>query len=197
MHVYFFVFGIFSGCTPRAYGPNTSQYSYRTEPRAHQAGLVIVLPVYRGDDIGRTADVFTTALPSALREQGQHEVGSLSKEVHAEIFPTVPMALHDIKPDQLRMVRDHTGADSVVFTFIDQYQSYDPIYVGIRCYMVSCPDGATIWTASGHFDSGHVDVQKDMKYWYRQQRGEANSNLSGWRSACRAQRFSLAMFPIA
>ena len=92
------------------------------------------------------------------------------------------MALHDIKPDQLRMVRDHTGADSVVFTFIDQYQSYDPVFVGIRCYMVSCHDGATIWTASGHFDSGHTDVQKDMKRWYRQQRGDANANLSGWRS---------------
>lgn len=172
-----------SGCTPRYHGPRVTDFSYRTDPRAHNPGLVAVLPAFAKKGIGSSSSVIDRTLPASLREQGGHEVIALRHNDAPELFTHHPGSLHDIDAETLRRLRDQTGADALVLTWIDHYVSFDPIQVGIRVYMVSLSDGATLWSAIGHFDGARRDVQRDLEIWWKQTRGNANANLAGWRIA--------------
>jgi hypothetical protein len=172
-----------SGCTPRYQGPQVTDFSYRTDPRAHNPGLIAVLPAFADAGIGKSAQALDLALPAALREQGGHEVIALDRNHAPGLYTRLPASLHDVTPEELRRLRDATGANAVVVTWIDHYVSFDPIQIGLRSYMVSLSDGTTLWSASGHFDGSRRDIQRDLEIWWKQTRGQANANLAGWRIA--------------
>jgi hypothetical protein len=155
--------------------------SFRTTPQAADLKRVAVLPFYLADGVGRSATAINESMPSALRELGLHEVLSVSVNQRDLLLPDDPLLANHITTDQLLKLRDNLHCDGVLLGRIEQFDSFDPISMGVSAHLVSCLDGSIPWSAIGHFDGRRQDVQQDIERWYERTNGDGSGNLSGWR----------------
>jgi len=168
-----------SGCFERESGPGPT-FSYHTTPAATAAQRVAVLPFASAERIGRSAWTVNPAMTASLRELGSHEVVAVSRDSIADLLPGDVFSVNSITTAQLLGLRDRLNVDAVLLGRVEQFDSFDPIAIGLTCHLVSCRDGQVLWSATGHFDGRRDDVQRDLRRWYEHSIGYANPNLSGW-----------------
>ena len=156
--------------------------SSHTTPQAAAVRRVAVLQFYFGQDVGRSAAAMNTSMSAALRELGLHEVVSVSVAQRDLLLPDDPVLANHLTTDQLLKLRDALHCDAVMIGRIEQYDSFDPISIGVSAHLVSCLDGTVPWSATGHFDGHRQDVQDEISSWYDRNSGAENANISGWRS---------------
>ncbi len=154
--------------------------SFNTTPQVGDLKRVAVLPFYLADGVGRSASAMNESMTAALRELGLHEVLSVSPAQRELLLPDDPLLANHITTDQLLKLRDSLHCDGVLIGRIEQFDSFDPISVGISAHLVSCLDGSIPWSATGHFDSHRKDVQDDIERWYERTNGAGPGSIAGW-----------------
>ena len=157
--------------------------SWRTTPRALEPGRVAILPVWSAPGVGRSAASLTASLAASWRELALHEVVLVPVEERKRLVPDDVLRGNTISSDDLLRLRDALHCDAVLFTRIDQFDSFDPVAIGIAAHLISCYDGEKLWEAVGHFDASRSDIQDDLRAWHRDHVGEGNGPLAGWKSA--------------
>ena len=161
--------------------PAPQSISWQTTPAASEPLRIAVLPLVAVAGVGRAVQTVDDALLSALRTLGKHEVVPVASERARELLPASAIEASEISGPNLLRLRDALHVDAVVVGRIDQFQSYDPVSLGLTVHLVSVNDGTVLWSATAHLDSGRGDVQKDVKYWHENANGTGNTSLSGWR----------------
>jgi hypothetical protein len=162
--------------------------SSHTTPQASAMLRVAVLPFYLGQDVGRAAVAMNESMPAALRELGLHEVISVGLAQRDLLLPEDPLMANHLTTDQLLKLRDALHCDAVLIGRIEQFDSFDPISIGVSAHLVSCLDGTVPWSATGHFDGHRQDVQDEIADWYGRAIGSENASISGWRSVLQSPR---------
>jgi hypothetical protein len=162
--------------------------SSHTTPQASTVHRVAVLPFYLGQDVGRSAAAMNESMPAALRELGLHEVISVGLAQRDLLLPDDPLMANHLTTDQLLKLRDALHCDAVLIGRIEQFDSFDPISIGVSAHLVSCLDGTVPWSAIGHFDGHRQDVQDEIADWYGRAIGSENASISGWRSVLQSPR---------
>jgi hypothetical protein len=162
--------------------------SSHTTPQASAMHRVAVLPFYLGQDVGRAAVAMNESMPAALRELGLHEVISVGLAQRDLLLPEDPLMANHLTTDQLLKLRDALHCDAVLIGRIEQFDSFDPISIGVSAHLVSCLDGTVPWSATGHFDGHRQDVQDEIADWYGRAIGSENASISGWRSVLQSPR---------
>ena len=162
--------------------------SSHTTPQAAAVRRVAVLPFYLGQDVGRAAAAMNESMPAALRELGLHEVISIGVAQRDLLLPDDPLLANHLTTDQLLKLRDALHCDAVLIGRIEQFDSFDPISIGVSAHLVSCLDGTVPWSATGHFDGHRQDVQDEIADWYGRAVGSENASISGWRSVLQSPR---------
>ena len=171
--------GCFGG---RASDAPVHPFSYHVRPEVGQLRRVAVLPFTRGARIGRAADVITASMAASLREIGIHQVVEVDP-ARSDLIPAHdPVLTEDISSDQLLRLRDRLNVDGVLIGRVEQFTSFDPIAAGVSVHLVSCLDGETVWSATGHFDGRRDDVQRDIQAWWRSHQAPSATSVHGWRT---------------
>ncbi len=155
--------------------------SWTTSPRAEAPGRVAVLPVALAAGIGRSAQAATEAIAGALRELGKHEVVLVDRDTALEIAPADPLKDNRIDAEMLLRLRQRLRADAVLLVRVEQFQSYDPIILGMTAHLVACGDGSVLWSCTAHFDGARAEIQRDIEAWNERNAGSASASVSGWR----------------
>ncbi len=176
---------LLSGCEwsfrPKPPAPQHEVLSFHTTPQALEVRSVAVLPFFLADGIGRTASDIDESMTSALRELGLHEVKGVSADQRGALLAKDVIQANRIGADDLLRLRDALHVDAVLIGRVEEYDSFDPISLGVTAELVSCLDGQVLWSAIGHFDGHRKDVQTEIQAWHERTAGEANSNLYGWK----------------
>ena len=157
--------------------------SYRTTPRANEPMRVALLPLVGADGVGRAAHIVDEALLASLRTLGTYESVPVAHERARQLLAADTIIGSAISTEDLLRLRDALRVDAVVIGRIEQFQTYDPVAMGITVHLVSVEDGAVLWSASAHLDSGRTDVQKDLRWWHDHANGSGLATISGWRLA--------------
>jgi hypothetical protein len=163
--------------------PAPQSISWQTTPAANDPLRIAVLPLVAVAGVGRTANTIDESLLAALRILGKHEVVPVANDRARELLPASAMENSEVSGADLLRLRDALHVDAVVVGRIDQFQSYDPVSLGLTVHLVSVNDGTVLWSATAHLDSGRSDVQNDVRYWYENANGTGNISLTGWRLA--------------
>ncbi|MFW5844990.1 MAG: hypothetical protein ACOCXJ_02060 [Planctomycetota bacterium] len=171
------------GCVRRQTASHPVRYSFHTAPLAQELRRVAVLPLYRGPEVGASADTLDRSLGTSLHELGRYEIIHLDQAARDAVFRSAEQMLASVTPDNLRRFRERHGVDAVVVGRVDRLDPYDPIAIGLQTHLVSCRDGSTAWSASAHFDGGRRDVQHDVEAWYRATIGQGQTGIGGWQVA--------------
>jgi len=171
-----------SGCLRGEPPTDPTAFSYHTRPDAHAQRRVVVVPLYAGPGVGASVARLDAALATALRETNLYEVAVLTAGDRDLAFPVPGLGLDNLTPDNLRQFRDRHGNDAILVGRVDHFDSYDPIAIGLEVHLVSCRDGETVWSASGHFDGRREDVQADIRLWHRQTVGDGQPSIGGWQT---------------
>ncbi len=176
------VFCLFQfGCFGRSGGkPAPTSFSYHTVEAARDLQRVAILPLYRHNSVGKAANSLDSALASAFRELGQYEIVTITEKDRDFAFGKELPSLRVITPEHLRKFRESHHVDAIVIGRIDAFVSFDPIVVGLESHLISCQNGDTYWSASGHFDGKHKAIQKDIKDWYKETIGSGQQSIGGW-----------------
>lgn len=153
--------------------------SFHTTIEAAQLRRVAVLPFHRADGIGRSASAMDENMTAALRELGLHEVLSVSVAERDTLLKRDVIRANRITTEELLALRDALKCDGVLIGRIEQFTSYDPIAIGVTADLVSCLDGAVVWSATGHFDGSRSDVQREIETWY--DRAITSGSIAGWK----------------
>jgi hypothetical protein len=153
--------------------------SYHTSIEASQLRRVAVLPFHRADGIGRSVSAMDENMTAALRELGLHEVLTVSVAERDTLLKRDVIRANRITTEELLALRDALKCDGVLIGRIEQFTSYDPIAIGVTADLVSCLDGSVVWSATGHFDGGRSDVQREIEDWY--DRAITSGNIAGWK----------------
>lgn len=169
-----------SSCELRQAKAKPVKYSYYTAANATSFQRVAVIPFYYADDVGSSARAIDKTMTAAIRELGVYEVAVITEEMRDELFGTDIPSLSAIDPYKLREIRQRTHVDAIIIGHVQQYDGFDPISIGVECHMVSCTDAQSMWSASGHFDSRRLDIQEDIRSWYRYAVGRGNQTIGGW-----------------
>jgi hypothetical protein len=181
-----------SGCDipffSRSKSPHHELLSSHTTPQATTVRRVAVLPFYLAQDVGRSAAAMNESMPAALRELGLHEVIAASVTQRDLLLPDDPLAANHLTTDQLLKLRDALHCDAVLIGRIEQFDSFDPISIGVSAHLVSCLDGSVPWSATGNFDGHRQDVQDEIEDWYGRSSGTENGSISGWKSVLQSPR---------
>ena len=157
--------------------------SYRTTARANEPMRVALLPLVGVDGVGRAAHLVDEALLASIRTLGTHEAVPVAQERARQLLPAEAIIGSAIGTEDLLRLRDALRVDAVLIGRIEQFQTYDPVAMGITVHLVSVADGAVLWSASAHLDSGRKDVQKDLRWWHERANGSGLATISGWRLA--------------
>ncbi len=165
--------------------PPPHSISHQTTKRASEPARVAVLPFWTGDKVGRSANVVGETFAASLRELAHHEVILVSNERRRAILPGGDdvLAVGSMKADDLIQLREALHVDAVVLGRIEQFESFDPVSLGLSVHLVSCLDGEVLWSATAHLDSARDEVQQDLKYWYGDLNGRGNASIGGWKMA--------------
>lgn len=172
----------------RAKSAHHELLSSHTTPQASTLRRVAVLPFYQAADVGRSATAMNESMPAALRELGVHEVIAASLAQRDLLLPDDPLLANHLTTDQLLKLRDALHCDGVLIGRIEQFDSFDPISIGVSAHLVSCLDGSVPWSATGNFDGHRQDVQDEITDWYSRNHGSENSSISGWKSVLQSPR---------
>jgi hypothetical protein len=121
------------------------------------------------------------ALAAALRELGRHEVVAVEREAAARLLPADPLYHDRLDGSVLLALRDALGADAVLISRLERFQSFDPCALALTAHLVDCGDGSILWSATGHLDAGRIDVQEDVRLWHGRSNGDALPSVAGWR----------------
>jgi hypothetical protein len=167
---------LLSACA-RGIPPKISSF---TSEAAVAPGRVAVLPLTRSEGVGRSALALDEDLRASLRELGHHEVIAVPLAAAAVITPEAAQR-NQIPVQALLALRDATRADAVLVGRIEQFRPFDPVAVGLSMALISCQDGAVLWSATAHFDGARAGVQEDVEQWYGTAAGSIGETPSGWR----------------
>jgi hypothetical protein len=157
--------------------------SWRTTPRAESPGRVAVLPVSCAAGVGRSAQEVTALLAGALRGLGRHEVVLVEREAAADLALDEPLKANRLDTALLLRLRERVRADAVLLARIEQFQSYDPIALGMTAHLVACGDGEVLWSCTAHLDGARAEIQRDLEAWHGRSAGTAGVPLAGWKMA--------------
>jgi len=161
--------------------------SWQTTPRAVEPLRVAVLPATLAERIGKSAAELAPALADSLRALGRHEVVLVGPEQASRlILPDLHAG--SLSVDALLAVRDATGCDAVVLSRVEQYDPFHPVSLGVSAHLVSCHDGAILWSAQAQLDGRREDVQLDVEAWWERTRGSQGAALTGWKSVLSSPR---------
>lgn len=157
--------------------------AWRTSLHAAEPQRVAVLPFALAEGVGRGAAELGPALAASLRALALHEVVLASA-------PPAGADLHagSLAVDTLAAVREATGCDAVVVGRIEHFDGYHPVSLGAAVHLVSCADGAVLWSAQLQLDGRREEVQRDIEGWWRRGAGEAGAAVDGWRSVLSTPR---------
>lgn len=175
---------VLSGCRMPFFGKRHEPVqreilSFHTTIEATHLRRVAVLPFHRAENIGRSAGAMDENMTAALRELGLHEVLTVSVSERDTLLKRDVIRANRITTDELLAIRDALKVDGVLIGRIEQFTSYDPIAIGVTADLVSCLDGSVVWSATGHFDGGRSDVQKEIETWY--DRVIRSGGIAGWK----------------
>lgn len=173
-----------SACAPRSAGAISSI----TTPRASAPGRVAVLPFWLADGVGRSAESVSESMSASLRELALHEVVTVSLQSRARLLSTDVLYGNRLSTDDLLRLRDALQCDSVLLGRVEQFQSFDPVAIGVSLHLVSCHDGEKLWEATAHFDGARKEVQADLERWYRSSAGANGASVAGWQAALSSPR---------
>ena len=176
------IFGIILLCScggSRDTATDARLFSYYTGD-INSVSRVVYFPLYHGTRVGRSAERFDDGLASSFRELGHMEVIVATHMQRDHLLKHDPLEVNHMSSDDLRAIFQAFNCDAVIIGRIEQYDSYDPISIGLRCKMISCLDGAITWSAAGHFDSKRADIQDDIRDWHQATIGKNRPDLTGW-----------------
>ena len=168
-----------SACSTRDTASDARVFSYYTGD-TNSVNRVVYFPLYYSTRVGRSAERFNDGLAGSFRELGQMEVIIATHLQRDQLLQHDPLEVNHISSENLRSIFQRFNCDAVIIGRIEQYDSYDPISIGLRCKMVSCLDGSVVWSAAGHFDSKRADIQDDIRDWYESTIGINRPSLTGW-----------------
>lgn len=161
--------------------------AWQTTPRAGEPMRVAVLPFALADGLGKSAGDLAPALADSLRALGRHEVVLVGAEQAAALrLPDLHAGA--VPVDALLAVRDATGCDAVVLGRVESFDGFHPIAIGVAAHMVSCQDGAVLWSAQAQLDGKRDEVQTDVEAWWTRTSGDAATAVNGWRSVLTSPR---------
>lgn len=161
--------------------------SWHTTPRASEPLRVAVLPFTLADRVGKGAAELSPAFAGSLRALGVHETVGVSPERASQLhLPDLHAGA--VTVDTLLAVRDATGCDAVVIGRIEQFDGFHPVSIGASVHMVSCHDGAVLWSAQIQLDTRREDVQRDIEGWWKRGAGEQAAAVNGWKSVLSTPR---------
>ena len=169
-----------TGCALRPVDTMPKAVSWQTDPVAMEPQRIGVLPPWLGPRAGTSAGVLADELAASLRQRGLHEVRTISVSERDRVLPRDVLAANQIGIDDLLRLRDLLAVDAVLLTRIEQFQSYDPISIGVVTHLMSCRDGSVLWSATAQLDGARADVQRDIERWWRVGRGAAGDPPGGW-----------------
>ncbi len=162
--------------------------SATTSPRAADAGRVAVLPFFIADGVGRSATVMGDSMAAGLRELGLHEVVLVAPDQRDRLLSHDVMQANRMRAEDLLKLRDALRVDAVLVGRVEQFDSYDPISLGVTASLVSCLDGEVLWSAS-HWSDGHrQDIQDEIRRWYERTLSAESNPISGWKVVLESPR---------
>lgn len=171
---------IFAGCK----GRDDRHHEVMSATTTHQAaeiGRVAVLPLFLADGVGRAAAIMGDSMAAGLRELGLHEVVLVTVEQRDRLLSHDVVMANRMRAEDLLKLSDALHVDAILVGRVEQFDSYDPISMGLACSMLSCRDGEILWSATGHFDGHRQDIQNEVKAWYEHTLSPSANPLSGWK----------------
>ena len=174
-----------SGCSPREPKAGPIQTAKFVHPALHSGsiGRIVFMPLEHRDGIGPSARRMDQQFAASWRQSGQFEVIYATIAERDAIFSPDMMSRNHIDSRQLHACRVQYQADAVLLGRIEDWQSYDPVAIGLQAHLISCQDGSVLWSAGGHFDGQHKAVQQELERWYFSTIGREQRNVSSWRTA--------------
>lgn len=160
---------------------------WHTTPRAAEAQRVAVLPFALAERVGKGAAELAPAAAASLRSLGLHEVTLVGPEQAARL--NLPdLHANQVPVDSLLAVRDATGCDAVLVGRVEQFDGFHPVSLGATVHLVSCHDGAVLWSAQLQLDGRREDVQRDIEGWWKRSAGAQAVAVNGWRAVLASPR---------
>ncbi len=161
--------------------------AWHTTPRAIEPQRVAVLPFALAEKVGKGAAELAPSFTNSLRALGIHETVIVGPERAAQL--AIP-DLHagKLPVDALLAVRDATGCDAVVIGRVEQFDGFHPVSLGASVHLVSCQDGAVLWSAQLQLDGRRQDVQIDIESWWKRNAGQQATAVNGWKSVLSTPR---------
>lgn len=178
--------GLLSACYRQPTASQPTAFSFFTSETAHHIQRVAVLPLYRHQRVGESAQSLDLAMSSSLREIGLYEILSTSSATRDRLTGTAWHGISSLDIEHLRLARQELRADAILIGYVDFYDCYDPIAAGLELHLIDCRSGETAWSVTAHFDGKRHDVQQDIKGWYRDTIGQGQENSGGWQRALQA-----------
>ncbi|MEK7412511.1 MAG: hypothetical protein AAB263_04230 [Planctomycetota bacterium] len=148
---------------------------------------IAIVPFTLAERVGKGAVELAPSLAASLRELGLHQVVLVGPEVAAKLI-TADLHANSVSVESLHSVRDATNCDAVIVGRVEQFDGYHPISLAVTVHLVSCQDGAVLWTAQADLDGHRDDIQRDIEGWWSRNRGEATAALNTWRSTLESPR---------
>jgi len=177
-----------SACGPRPLVPDGATFSYHRDPQIAQIKRVVVMPFHRAQDVGSSAESLDRAMAASWRELGTFEVVGATLAERDALIPEDAFRKRSIESESLRRVFEDFRADAVLIGRIEVFDSYDPVTIGVEAALVSCVNGAVLWTGGGHFDGARETIQDDIVDWHRDAVGPGNQSVAGWRATLQSPR---------
>ncbi len=161
--------------------------SWHTTPRAVEPLRVAVLPFALAEKVGKGASELSPSFASSLRALGVHETVAVGPE-RAAALHLPDLHAGAVPVDALLAVRDATGCDAVVIGRIEQFDGFHPVSLGASVHLVSCHDGAVLWSAQIQLDTRREDVQRDIESWWKRNAGQQAAAVNSWKSVLSTPR---------
>lgn len=171
---------LLAGCGTRVATGDPVAFSYHTQESIERVHIVAMIPLYHGPEVDDSAITVDAAMATALRELGPFQVRELTTAERDLAFGDPARNLANVTVESLRTFRVRHRADALLVGRIDHYDSYDPMSVGLEAHLISCSDGATLWSATGHFDGRRRDIQREIHNWHRYVVGQGLETIGGW-----------------
>ena len=182
------------GCADRSRNPfrrmpvaPPGSVAWHTTPRATEPMRVAVLPFALAEKVGKGASELSSLFAGSLRALGIHETVLVGPE-RAALLSLPDLHEGKLPVDALLAVRDATGCDAVVIGRVEQFDGFHPVSLGASVHLVSCQDGAVLWSAQIQLDGRRQDVQLDIESWWKRNAGDEATAVDGWKSVLSTPR---------
>lgn len=175
---------LLTSCTSaRTPVPDGATFSYHRDPAIDQIQRIVVMPFHNAEQVGSSAATLNQAMSAAWRELGAFEVINATLAERDQLVPVDAFRTRNIDSDILRRVFEAFKADAVLIGRIEVFDPYDPVTIGVQAALVSCLNGAIVWTGGGHFDGARKQIQDDIEHWHQHAVGSDYQSVAGWRAA--------------